>query len=300
MLTTAQLRQVAARSGARDITNVEIDVILTHLLQLLHEHGITEHLAFKGGTMLRKMIFGPRGRISTDLDFTARTDISIDDLTLMLLDALAQPYHGILFRFDKDKDWYLTDEGCAANPVCSHMSNEKGIKIKLQISTRERSILPVHPLPHIAQDYFGLLPFKPSAIPSLTLEEVVAEKIRAASQRSKIRDLHDLSEVIVRPLNRPRVRSLAVLKLWHSTGPGLDFQRFRARIEDRDNYDINDLRNLLRRDQNPDLEAMIERVCTGFMFLDQLTDLERALAADMPRRARAKAAQLIATVTTET
>ena len=20
------------------------------------------------------------------------------------------------FRFDRDKDWYLTDEGCAANP----------------------------------------------------------------------------------------------------------------------------------------------------------------------------------------
>lgn len=300
MLTTAQLRQVAARSGARDIANVEIDVILTHLLQLLHERGVTEHLAFKGGTMLRKMIFGPRGRISTDLDFTARTDISIDDLTLMLLDALAQPYHGITFRFDKDKDWYLTDEGCAANPVCSHANNEKGIKIKLQISTRERPILPVQPLPHIEQDYFRLLPFEPSAIPSLTFEEVVAEKIRAASQRSKIRDLHDLSEAITRPFNRPRVRSLAVLKLWHSTGPGLDFQRFQARIEDRDNYDIDDLRNLLRRDQNPDLEAMIGRVRAGFMFLDQLTDVERALAADMPRRARAKAAELIATVIAET
>ena len=35
MLTTAQLRQVAARSGARDIANVEIDVILTYLLHLL-------------------------------------------------------------------------------------------------------------------------------------------------------------------------------------------------------------------------------------------------------------------------
>jgi len=33
MLTTSQLRQIAARSGARDIANVEIDVILTHLLQ---------------------------------------------------------------------------------------------------------------------------------------------------------------------------------------------------------------------------------------------------------------------------
>ena len=34
MLTLNELRQVAARSGARDISKVEIDVILTHLLQL--------------------------------------------------------------------------------------------------------------------------------------------------------------------------------------------------------------------------------------------------------------------------
>jgi len=76
MLTERELRNVAAQSGAKNIGNVEIDVILTHLLALLDEKGVTEHLAFKGGTMLRKMIFGPRGRLSTDLDFTARTDIS--------------------------------------------------------------------------------------------------------------------------------------------------------------------------------------------------------------------------------
>jgi len=209
MLTTAQLRQVAARSGARDIANIEIDVILTHLLQLLSEHGLMEHLAFKGGTMLRKMIFGPRGRLSTDLDFTCGTDIPIDDLTLMLLDAVAQPYHGIAFRFAKDKDWYLTDEGCAANPVCSHNANTKGVKIKLQVSTRERPILPVQSTPQIEQDYFRLLGFTPAAIPSLVLEEVVAEKIRAASQRSKIRDLHDLAE-LAQHWARPRLRDLSI------------------------------------------------------------------------------------------
>jgi len=79
MLTLTDLRRLAARSGARDISKVEIDVILTHLLQLSSDNGITEHVAFKGGTMLRKMVFGPRGRLSTDLDFTRRTDIDVDD-----------------------------------------------------------------------------------------------------------------------------------------------------------------------------------------------------------------------------
>ena len=44
MLTTSQLRQSAALSGVRDIASIEIDVVLTHLLQLFHEHGLTEIL----------------------------------------------------------------------------------------------------------------------------------------------------------------------------------------------------------------------------------------------------------------
>jgi len=154
MLTATQLRQVAGRSGARDIGNVEIDVILTYVLQLFAEKSITGHVAFKGGTMLRKMVFGPRGRLSTDLDFTCCTDISVDDLMLMMLEAVEHPYHGISFRFDRDKDWYLTDEVCAANPVCAHLDNENGVKIKLQVSMRERPILPIHPMPQLALGHF--------------------------------------------------------------------------------------------------------------------------------------------------
>jgi len=191
MLTENQLRNVAARSVARDITKVEIDVILTHLLALLDEKGVTGHLAFKGGTMLRKMVFGSRGRLSTDLDFTACTDVSQDDLMIMMLDAVAQPFNGLSFRFDRDKDWYFTDDGLAANPVCAHAANEKGETIKIQVSMREQPVLPVRSLPQLSQDYFGMLAFKPGTVPCLAYEEVVAEKIRAASQRSKIRDLYD-------------------------------------------------------------------------------------------------------------
>jgi predicted nucleotidyltransferase component of viral defense system len=296
MLSTNDLRKIAARSGARDIGNVEIDVLLTHLLQLFCEKGITEHVAFKGGTMLRKMVFGPRGRLSTDLDFTRRTDIEIDDLMLMMLDALSAPYHGLSFRFDKDKDWYLTDEGCAANPVCFHDDNPKGVKIKLQISTREAPILPVVATKQIEQDYFKLLPFEPAEIPSLAFEEAVAEKIRAASQRSKIRDLHDLSEIAGRPLNREIIRSLAVIKLWNSGGPGLDYGRFADRVKGGGDYDIGDLTSLLRKDQKPDLNAMIRRVIEGYHFLADLTDVEKVLAADGARRNKHDAESLIETL----
>ena len=84
MLTTQQIRRIADQSGARDIEKVEVDIILTHLLQLFHEQGITEHVAFKGGTMLRKMVFGPRGRYSTDLDFTLRSNFTDEQVMEMI------------------------------------------------------------------------------------------------------------------------------------------------------------------------------------------------------------------------
>lgn len=295
MLKLNDLRRVAAKSGARDIGNVEIDVILTHLLQLFTEKGITEHVAFKGGTMLRKMVFGPRGRLSTDLDFTRRSEISNDDLMIMMLEALNEPYRGLTFQL-KDKDWYQTDDGCAANPTCSHDDNKDGVNIKLQISLRETPILPVTAVPQIKQDYFEQLGFEPAAIPSLAFEEAVAEKIRAASQRSKIRDLHDLSEISARELKRDLVRPLAVLKLWNSGGPGLDYGRFCERIQGAADYDLADLANLLRKDQKPDLPHMIRRVTDGFRFLGNLTDAERVLAADGERRSKTEADSLAASL----
>ena len=294
MLTANDLRKIAARSGTRDIGNVEIDVILTQLLQLFMDKGVMDHLAFKGGTMLRKMVFGPRGRLSTDLDFTRRTDTPVDDLMMMMLEALSTPYHGLSFRFDRDRDWYLTDDGCAANPVCFHDDNPKGVKIKLQVSTREKPVMPVAPASQIDQDYFRLLGFAPAAIPSLAFEEVVAEKIRAASQRSKIRDLHDLSEIASRPLNRDLIRALAVLKLWNSGGPGLDFDRLCERVREGRDYDISDLANLLRKDQRPDLNGMIRRVIDGYRFLSDLSERERMLAEDGVQRNTGGAKSLIA------
>lgn len=228
----------------------------------------------------------------TDLDFTRRTDISDEGIMELMLDALGAPYHGLSFRFDRDKDWYFTDKSLAANPVCVHAGNEKGVKIKLEVSLREKPILPVRALPQIEQEYFKLLPFKPAAIPSLAYEEVVSEKVRAASQRSKIRDLHDLSEVAGRQANHDLLRSLAVIKLWESDRENLDYDRFAAQIEGGKDYDVGDLTNVLRRDQRADLKDMIRRAKEGFRFLGQMTDIEREIAQDKARRCKDKIAAL--------
>ena len=101
MIPTRELRRIASRSGARQIRNVEIDIILTLLLQMFHERGLLEHLAFKGGTMLRKTVFGQRGRLSTDLDFTLYSTIARDDLMMALLEAFGEPYRGLRFQIHR-------------------------------------------------------------------------------------------------------------------------------------------------------------------------------------------------------
>jgi len=70
--------------------------------------------------------------------------------------------------------------------------------------------------------------------------------------------------------------------------------RFRSRIEGGSDYDLMDLRNLLRKDQSPDLTGMIERVLGNFQFLGQMLEIERTLAADAAHRQRPLADALVA------
>ena len=83
------LNKATNQLEAKRIDYVEIDILLTAMLQRLHETGLTERLVFKGGTMLRKMVFGKNGRLSTDLDFTVRSveQDEKDDIILKILDA---------------------------------------------------------------------------------------------------------------------------------------------------------------------------------------------------------------------
>ena len=95
-------------------------------------------------------------------------------------------------------------------------------------------------------------------------------------------------------MNRDLIRALAVLKLWNSGGPGLDYDRLCDRVKDGRDYDISDLANLLRKDQRPDLNGMIRRVIDGYRFLGDLSDHEKALAADSGQKHRKEAELLIA------
>jgi len=130
-------------------------------------------------------------------------------------------------------------------PEYSHAWNKNGA-FDLQVSMREQPILPVRFVPQIEQQYFKYLEFRPEPISCLDMYELVAEKIRAAYQRARVRDLFDLYLFSRRPFNRDLVRALVVLKLWQVRDP-FALTLFLDRLR-QGKYDWPDLSRLVASD----------------------------------------------------
>src|SRR5579883_446357 len=75
----------ARNSKQRDKMVAERDIVLTYALQALQDAGVMNDLAFKGGTCLRKIVFGSTGRFSEDLDFTLDTDRDRDTVLIEII-----------------------------------------------------------------------------------------------------------------------------------------------------------------------------------------------------------------------
>ena len=285
MLTHAQVQRYAAQSGLRDIMIAEKEIALTYALQLFAERGLLGKLAFKGGTCLRKMFIGSQGRFSTDLDFTALEAHEPEEMIIEMMVAFDEPFHGVSFTL-ADGGYYETQDGLSwgVNPTYSHEWKPDGqSEIKLQISRRETPTLQTQPLAQREQGYFVHLPFEPARITAIAFEEIIAEKIRACYQRSKARDIYDLGMLATRPLNQPLIRRLVIIKLWQS-GDRFDPARLMAKFEDGKDFDWDDLGQLVRRDQRINPKEITGACLRGFGFLADMSEDEKALAADPYRR----------------
>lgn len=280
MLRQLQVQRYSAQSGLRDIMIAEKEIMLTYVLQLFSEKEILNHLAFKGGTCLRKMHLGTQGRFSTDLDFTAIAEHDPEDLILEMIVAFEEPYHGITFELEDE--YYETQDGLSwgVNPTYKHDWNASGeSEIKLQISYRETPTLTAESLEQREQSYFRELEFTPEKITSLALDEMIAEKIRACYQRSKARDIYDLGVFATRPLNQDLIRRLVVLKLWQSKDT-FEPEKLIEKFSEGKGFDWSDLDQLVNRDHKIDQEKISIDCSKGYAFLTEMSEEEKTLAAD--------------------
>jgi len=190
MIRPGEIQQRAYKYGVRD-QQIEKDYILSWIL-----YGITAHeklsntLAFKGGTLLKKVYF-PDYRFSEDLDFTL-LDEAISKATIftwfeeMFKKVREESNIPLSIANDHDRqdggfNFYIQFTGPLGG------SNENKM-IKVDISRSE--IMAFQPLIKKAIIPYPDLP--PYSILCYPLEEAFIEKSRSILQRTAARDLYDL------------------------------------------------------------------------------------------------------------
>ena len=128
------------------------------------------------------------------------------------------------------------------------------------------------------QAYFNHLEFDLFEVRSLEVIEMIAEKVRAAFQRAKVRDLYDLHRFAATPFDGELLRRLVVLKLWQARDPfdpDALFQKLRG-----GDYDWDDIQRLVRTSERIRPAEIISTVEVRFDVLRQLTELEYQVIAD--------------------
>jgi predicted nucleotidyltransferase component of viral defense system len=272
-----RLVQWYASDAGVDLDIAEREIALTYVLCILSEQGLLGQMAFKGGTALRKIYLGASGRFSLDLDFTATTEALPDSFVLDLVAALHErTYYGLTFTIP-GADYYATGDSCGAEVTYDHGWVTAG-RFGLQISFRARPLLAIRPMALRRERYFDWLGIEPPAVPCLDLHEMIGEKVRAAAQRSRVRDLYDLYQLARQPYDRHLVRRIAVVKCWE-TRYAFDPVAFLSSLPE-GKYDWSDLGRLVRSDRLVSPAELVRDVQHGFRFLGELTAEEAQLAAD--------------------
>jgi len=175
MITRRELRQQAMRQGVA-LGALEKDYILTLILRHLYaEEQWRETLIFKGGTALHKFYLGHR--LSLDLDFTADQPVSLEAIRPLLEIPEIQ---------GQIKDVHPYHDALTINRLGFMGPLQHPNSIKIDISFRERIQLSPR---RMVLSTFHQPPF---TVTCMALEEILAEKIRAALMRRTPRDYFDL------------------------------------------------------------------------------------------------------------
>ena len=179
---------------------VEKDYYLTVILNQI-ETRLSERIVFKGGTLLNKIHLNYH-RLSEDLDFTWHGEVGTRSERSRAIAPIREKMPEFLKAIGLTSD---KPEGEGFNNSTQYLFKlkypsvfmEKEESVKLEISLRQPPLdKPVHNvIKHFYQDPFtGEDLFPPGKVLSLSLNEAVAEKLKAAMTRRDVavRDYYDL------------------------------------------------------------------------------------------------------------
>ncbi len=289
-LTMGHIHRHVPPASALDVRIAVLDIAQDFLLAHLQAQGIFEdYVVFKGGTALRKTFAGAAGRFSTDLDFAVRTsDVDRGTVAEMIAGACNVTLGPFTFQATNQRArWHVAVQSPFGNPSQT-ITIEVGPPCWLTPDVR-----PV--VTHQTHARYG---FALPALPTMRLEEILAEKVARLTRLATARDASDLVWAATTSPHstfaRPFVRHLAVLKVWvdhHGLHPGwtkvispvpFDPDRWLAARATWDDESIGLLAHPAPR--LAELEADLQRLYQG---LRDLTPEEQAWAAAQHKDRRA-------------
>ena len=222
MLTKAQIQRMAQRNGV-GMQVQERDYIQHLLLWLLYTR--SQGLIFKGGTALRLAYGG--NRYSEDLDFNGPQDISLlQSLWGRVVDGLEDFGIGAEMRNAWSSDVGYSFDVSFRGPLYDGRNHSKG-KVRVDVNRRPEEVESRREL--VTSEYDDVRPF---VVTVLTLEHLLAEKVRAMVVRGKPRDLYDIWLLLrqgVQPDGALIERKLALYDMsWEPELLGNALERVRA------------------------------------------------------------------------
>ena len=263
-----------AREKKVNLLIAERSVVLTYALRILEDAGLYS-IALKGGTCLRKVYFEDMARFSLDLDFVSEDLAEPSEAILEVAEIIEGTHYGITFSLS---DVYVNIDNNAGGALFNYKHDWNEAVFTFDLSLRAKPLLVVVKKPLIFESYFRHLPFEPPEVNCLQLEEVLAEKIRAAYERTKVRDLYDLSFASTKPFSREKVRLISVLKCWESRTV-FEPASFMEKIE-KSQYEMAELQQVVFQTKRVSIKDLIKTLKQEYSFLMELTDEELKIAQD--------------------
>jgi len=176
-----------------NLGQVEKDYI-QHMFLLQMYKNIKDELVFKGGTCLQK-IFG-LDRFSEDLDFTISGCVDMEknlDRSVRVLSRFG--CQAEVTRIIED-DISITAKIRVRGPL--YNGSEMSLcSLRLEASKREKILLA--PVTKRISPIYEDLPFY--SLSAMSIEEILAEKVRALLTRNKARDLYDLFYLAIKDVD---------------------------------------------------------------------------------------------------
>ena len=216
MIRPVSINRLTASYGGRFRDAAYVELAQEHLLHWMSTEGLIhdEHVVFKGGSALRKFVFGTRGRFSIDLDFTINDRYYGEHILTALKDGLE--HEGVRFSVVGNVDMEALKASWQAEVPSQPRLGRTSFPSRLDFSTRATM---VPPEARARAQIFGMegryLDFEPVLIPTMALVENTAEKLARFRRVIVARDVYDLSLLAeyVRP-QMPLVREILLYKVY--------------------------------------------------------------------------------------